>query len=205
MIRLVSLALVLASLYVFDANPRALLFAFILTTLAQVLLVKSFLHWGRTLGFRTFVEGRTRAPTAAETKWARDYVKLENAATSLTSILLLIGGLALFAFMLAHVNQDKELDFNFATFSEEMALAAALTLIYVLETLVLRDTALDLDQPEAVNFHYGSQRITVLAFAVLFAGAAIAFLQATGKEISPWVLMGPLIVLKHGFDLKHAA
>lgn len=127
---------------------------------------------------------------------------LENAATTLGSILMLIGGLTFFAFMLAHLDQHKELDFNLATFSEEITFAVALTVIYVLETLILRDAALDLDQPDALNFHYESQRITVLALSVLFAGGALAFVQASGRETSPWVLMGPLIVLKHGFDLR---
>jgi len=200
--RLVSPALILGSLWYFDANPRILLFTFIFITVVQILQIKWFMHLGRSGRYRPLIETWTRPPTEAETNWAKRYVRMKDAATDLRTLLFLIGTLSLFAFMLAHINREQALDFSFETFIDEVLFALALTAIYLVESLVLRETAMDLDESEAMNFHYGSTRITVLALAVLFAGAGVAFLQMSEREVSPWVIMGPLIVTKHLFESR---
>ena len=48
-----------------------------------------------------------------ETEWARNYIGMKDAATNLRMLLLLIGMLSFFAFIFAHVDQQKELDFDF--------------------------------------------------------------------------------------------
>ena len=199
--RLVTLGVVVWSLWYFEANPRVLLFAFILITVAQVVQVKLFYSLARSPRFRSFVISRTRNPTKAESEWAENYVKLQNAATNLPQVLMMIGILTLFAFMLSHVDQHKELDFDFATFAGEMTFALGLTALYIIESLVLGETVMDLDRPPSVNLHYESRRITALALAVLMAGAGIAYLQSTGQGTSPWVIIGPLLVMKYAFDI----
>ena len=61
---------------------------------------------------------------------------------------------------------------------------------------------MDFDEPEVVNLHFSSRRITVLAFAVLMAGGAIVWYQIAGRDVPAWIVAGPLLLFKHVFDQK---
>lgn len=200
----VSLGAVAASLYWFDAEPRVLFFVFLLTTLAQLVQIHVFLGLAR--GRRAPRVGHlllrcTRPPTPREETWAKSAATQENAAKNFFDFAFLWGALTLFAFILLHVNASKELDFEWGVFAEELALALGLTVIYVVENLFMRETPMDFEQPDMMNFHFSSRRYAVLAFAVLTGGAVVVWLQVTGRNVSAWALTAPLLLWKHGFDL----
>ena len=122
--------------------------------------------------------------------------------SSFAHFMMVLAGLSFFAFALTHVDQHKELDFAWPVFVDEMALALGLTLVYVVESLVVGETPIDFDEPAAMNLHYSSRRITVLALAVLLGGGIIVWYQTTGRDVPTWIIAGPLLLLKHLFDQK---
>ncbi|MFH2202134.1 MAG: hypothetical protein ABIJ96_03380 [Elusimicrobiota bacterium] len=200
---LLALTLVVFALALGDDNPRVLLFAFILSTFVRLYLVDAMLRIsnGKMLpALRARIQRYARRPTAAEIKWAEGSMRQEDIPSRLGDYGVLLGGLAFFTFILVHVDNGS-MDFSWNVFVRELALALWITFVYAAENVHLREIAIDFSQPLKMNLLYNSVGVTLLAVVILTTGIGAA--AVTGPE-SAWALMLPLLLLKHGIDLRAA-
>jgi hypothetical protein len=105
---------------------------------------------------------------------------------------VVIAFLATLAFVLVNVNARKELDLDLATLGHDVRWALGPALIYLVQGAVTKTLAMD------------PRDVTILAFAVLSAGAIVAGRQMMGLTSSGWVVLGPLLVFRFLFDLNAA-
>jgi hypothetical protein len=117
---------------------------------------------------------------------------------------LVTASLAAFAFVLANVNQHRQLDVDLAIVRDDLRWAIRLAAIYWLESLAARSTVLDPRAPNEVNLAYNTQEVVVLAFATLTAGLVVVFRQTHDLGSSGWVLLGPLLAFRSLFDFNAA-
>ena len=114
-------------------------------------------------------------------------------------ILLFMGTLA---FVLTNVNARHELDGDAATFVRDVSWAGVLAAMYLVEGLLSRVIVFDPAASIETNLGYNTRDMTLLAFAVLGAGAVVVVRQMAGRTSSGWVVLGPLLVFRFLFDLK---
>jgi hypothetical protein len=115
---------------------------------------------------------------------------------------MVVATLGAFAFVLANVNADHELDMDAATFARDMGWAIRLALLYWLQSLLAATTVIDPQARREINFGYNTREVTILAFATLTAGLVVVVRQANGLAASGWVLLGPLLAFRFIYDLS---
>jgi hypothetical protein len=179
-------------------EPRVFFYAYILTCLLEILCLAFFLRLypGAPRWLRALLERHTRRPRAGEV--SQPYIVQGGGAAGLGSILVAFGIIAFFGFILANVNSAKELDVSRAQFLLELARAAPLCLIYLLETLIGRGLVADFWAAPSRNYGYNSSQLTYLALAVLSSGALMVMVQDRLDHSTGWVVLGPLLFFRHG-------
>jgi len=198
-----ALALTLGTVLLSGLNPRVLLFAFILAYVGQLILLDLLLRIHRrhpTERIRNALRRITRTPLPGQLS-APLVEEHSGKAQRLGGYLLAWAVLTFFAFLLTHVNADKKLDFAWAAFGREMAWACLLTAFYLGQDLLARTLVVDFDASTETNFGFNSNEMGVLGCAVLLAGALVVVRQSMGAASSAWVVMGPLVAMRHIGDL----
>jgi hypothetical protein len=199
----IALALTLGTVLLTGMNPRVLLFAFILTYMGQLILLDLLLRIHRrhpSEGTLRILRWVTRAPLPGQIP-APLVEEKSGKAQRLGGYLLVWGCLTLFAFILAHVNADRELDFAWPGFAGELAWACLLTAVYLGQDLLARSLVVDFKSSAETNFGYNSSEVGMLGCAVLLAAAFVVVRQSMGAGSSAWVVMGPLVAMRHVGDL----
>ena len=74
-----------------------------------------------------------------------------------------VGFLAFLAFVLGNVNADRELDLDLARVEDDLRWAAALAIVYWVQSLLSRTTVIDPRARWDVNAGYNTREITILA------------------------------------------
>ena len=116
--------------------------------------------------------------------------------------LVILAFLGTLAFVLTNVNARHEIDVDAATLIRDVSWAGVLAAMYLVEGLMSRTIVIDPAASIETNLGYNNRDLTLLAFAVLGAGAVVVVRQVTGRTSSGWVVLGPLLVCRFLFDLK---
>lgn len=180
-----------------QTGPRVFLYAYVLTSLLELFCLATFL-WLHPLAparLQGLLERLTRRPTAGEA--AQPIMVAGGGAAGLGSITVAFGIVIFFGFILANVNSAKQLDVTWGQFSAELAGAAPLCLIYLLETLLGRGIVADFRDAPVINYGYNSSQFTFLALAVLTSGFLMVLVQNSLDHSSGWVVVGPLLFFRH--------
>jgi hypothetical protein len=70
--------------------------------------------------------------------------------------------------------------------------------------LATRTIVVDPNAAPEINFGYNTREVTVLAFAVLTAGAVVVVRQGMELPPSGWAVLGPLLAWRAIFDFSSA-
>ena len=109
--------------------------------------------------------------------------------------------LAVLAFVFGHVTAQHQVEIDLMSFVNDLRWAAALGLVYWLQSLASRTIVIDPNASRAINFGFSTRDLTVFALAILTAGGVVAFRQINGKPPTGWVVLGPLLAFRFVFDL----
>jgi hypothetical protein len=110
--------------------------------------------------------------------------------------------MATLAFVLTNVNARHEIDVDAGALVRDVSWAGVLAALYLVEGLMSRTIVFDPAASIETNLGYNNRDLTLLAFAVLGAGAVVVVRQMAGHTSSGWVVLGPLLVSRFLFDLK---
>jgi hypothetical protein len=79
-----------------------------------------------------------------------------------------------------------------------------LGMVYWFGDMISRNIIIDVDSKREINYGYNNQEVAILAFAVLLGAAAIAFFQMRGKDTTPWLIYGPMLLVKQLYDIRQS-
>lgn len=122
-------------------------------------------------------------------------------AAGLGAYFAVLAFVAFLAFVLMHVDADRELDVDLATALRDVGGGVLFGALYWSESLAARSILVDPSASRPVNFGYNSREITVLALAALTGGAIVMFRQSAGLPPSGWVIAGPLLAWRFLYDV----
>jgi hypothetical protein len=179
-------------------RPQVLLYAFILDYCFRLATVYVLSRHAPALA------PHLSSPPSADDRPAPLRYEGSNAAVGWAGYAVVTLFLSALAFVLAHVDQHKEIDVDLATALDDLRWSIRLAAIYWVQGLVTRTTVLDPDAPNEVNLAHNTREVVVLAFATLAAGLVVAFRQANNLGSSGWVLLGPLLAFRALFDFSSA-
>lgn len=114
---------------------------------------------------------------------------------------LVISAVAFFAFVLMHVNADKQLDLRPHAGAGDLLWALVIGSIYWINSLLTRTIVIHPAEPVTRNLGYNSKETTILTLAVITGGAVVAVRQEMGLGASGWTVMGPLLFFRFLYDL----
>jgi hypothetical protein len=106
-----------------------------------------------------------------------------------------------FAFVLMHVNADREIDFTAQAGVNDLVWALVIGAIYWVNSLLTRTMVIHPREPVTRNFGYNSKEVTILALAVLTGAVVVMVRQNMALEPSGWTVMGPLLFFRFLYDL----
>jgi hypothetical protein len=202
------LALTVFSILRSGQRPQVLLYAFILDYILRLITIEMM---GRAIGGRGFsglratVPYLTRLPAAGQQSYPVRQGEAHDAPpAAFGSYLLLMTVFTGFAFVLVHVNADKELALDARTFAADLRWGILIALIRWSESLAARSIVLDPAATRAINFGYNTREVTVLAFAVLTSGLIVAIRQGMDLPASGWAVLGPLLAFRALYDFSFA-
>lgn len=109
--------------------------------------------------------------------------------------------LSYFAFVLANVDADRQLESDLATVLDDLDWAIAVGATYWVNALVTRMIVIDPGRPPTKSFGYNTRELGLLALAVLVGGVVVAVRQMNGYDSSAWSVMGPLLAIRTLGDL----
>ena len=182
-------------------RPQVLLYAFILdyvlrlTTIATVSMP----------AFRMAMPFITRPPHAnQQSSPVRRGDGPGSVPGGFGTYLVLMAALTFFAFVLVHANEDQELSLDLRTFEQDLMWGILLGLVYWSEGLATRSIVIDPTARPETNFGYNTREVTVLALAVLTAGAVVAARQQMGLPASGWAVLAPLLAWRTIYDFSAA-
>jgi len=204
-VNLITLVLTVGAILLSDVHPRTLIYAFILAFLGQLILVHLMMAVhvvSRGGPMALLMERLSRRPWHGEKS---NVLKAEGSTTplGLGGYLVLIAGISFLALVFTHVNPQRELDFSWKVFGDEIAWAMILAVVYLIQDLFSRSIVIDFKASIEVNMGYNNQETWILGCASLMAGVVVIIRQAAGLSPSGWVLLAPLVVLRHWADLHH--
>lgn len=105
-------------------------------------------------------------------------------------------------FVLSHVNASHELDVDLPMFLNDARWAAALGVMYWLQSVASRTITIDAAASRETNFGFNTRDLIVFAFAVLAAGLVVVIRQMNGLSPTGWAVLGPLLAFRFLFDLS---
>jgi hypothetical protein len=118
--------------------------------------------------------------------------------------LLVMVALTFFAFILIHVNSDKQLSLDVRTLERDLMWGIVLGLVYWLEGLATRTVVIDPRAPVDTNFGYNTRDVTILALAVLTASVVVVVRQEMDLPASGWAVLAPLLAFRALYDFHSA-
>ena len=119
----------------------------------------------------------------------------------ITQYLIVMATCAFFAFVLMHVNSDRELELAPAAGASDLGWALLIGAIYWLNSLLNRTIVIHPGEPLNRNFGYNSNEVSILAFSVLTGAVVVGVRQNMGLAASGWTVMGPMLFFRFLFDL----
>jgi hypothetical protein len=119
----------------------------------------------------------------------------------ISKYLIVLAGMACFAFVLMNVDADKQVRLTFAATARDFWWALVIGLIYWANALLTRTLVIQPAEAVTRNFGYNSKEVTILALAVLAGGVVVAVRQNMGLDATGWAVMGPLLFFRFLFDL----
>ncbi len=205
LVNLSGLAFVIFGIVRSGERPQVLLYAFILTYVAQLFTIETLINLNRTGSprWRRVVRRLTSPPEPGREPYP---VTNESTgqATGLGGYLFVTAVFSFFGFMLANVNADRELDLDAETLASDMVWALFVTAVYWVQDLASRSLVIDFAAPRRVNHGYNTKAVAVLALGVLTAGAVVVVRQELGQGPSGWVVLGPLLAWRTLYDILMA-
>jgi hypothetical protein len=186
-------------------RPPVLVYAFILDYGLRLLTIRLMLRAlaGGTPGMAAGVGYVTRSPAPGES--SHPFVDEETrqpVAFSVYVVLLLFFGTL--AMVLANVNAQHTLDVDADTLIRDVRWAVSLAGVYWLQAMIAQAIVIDPAASIETNLGYNNHDLTLLAFAMLGAGAVVVTRQIAGTTSSGWVVLGPLLLFRFLFDLSAA-
>lgn len=182
-------------------RPQVLLYAFIIDYTLRLLTIGALaspaLRFAQSYVTRSPRRGQQSQPV-------RRGEEATAPAGHLGTYLVVMAALAGFAFVLVHVNADRELSLDRATFERDLPWGIAIGLVYWAEGLATRTIVMDPAARVEVNFGYNTRDVTILAFAVLTAGLVVAIRQEMDLPASGWAVLGPLLAFRALYDFSSA-
>jgi hypothetical protein len=82
--------------------------------------------------------------------------------------------------------------------------AVSLAAVYWVQAMIAQAIVIDPAASIETNLGYNNHDLTLLAFAMLGAGAVVVTRQMAGTTSSGWVVLGPLLLFRFLFDLSAA-
>ena len=195
------LAFAIFSIMQSGQRPQVLLYAFIvdytlrLTTIGA--LAATPLQFARPYVTRPPARGQQSQPV-------RRGEEANAPPGTFGTYLLVMAALAFFTFILIHVNSDREISLDAATFARDVTWGILIGLVYWAEGLATRTIVMDPNARLEINFGYNTRDVTILAFAVLTAGLVVAVRQEMDLPASGWAVLGPLLAFRALYDLLSA-
>ena len=106
-----------------------------------------------------------------------------------------------FAFVLMHVNAEREIDLTAQAGVNDLVWALIIGAVYWANSLVTRTMVIHPAEPVTRNFGYNSKEVTILALAVLTGSVVVMVRQNMELAPSGWTVMGPLLFFRFLYDL----
>jgi hypothetical protein len=194
----VGLALTIYTIVRSGDRPQVLLYAFILDYCARLITI--YFLTRRAPRLAPFMSS---PPGTADRSTPLRY-EGSAAAAGWSAYAVVMAFFACLAFLLANVNQRRELDVDAALLVGDAGASIRLAAIYWVEGLLARTTVLDPRATLDVNLGYNTREVVVLAFAVLAGGLVVAIRQANGFGSAGWALLAPLLAIRALYDLNAA-
>jgi hypothetical protein len=184
-------------------RPEVLVYAFILDFLLRLLTIRALVTALKIDVLAPLVPYVAPPPDPDTPSYAPVYEETRQPIRFSTYILV-VTALAAMAFVLVNVGADKQLHIDAAALMRDVRWSGRLAVVYWVQALVGRTITIDPAAPTELNLGYNARDIAILAFAVLAAGAAVAWRQTSGMNGSGWVVLAPLIVVRFLFDVARA-
>lgn len=202
---LITLVLTLGAILLSGVHPRTLIYAFIMTYLGQLILIHFMTgihHLSRGGPMACLLEKLSRPPRRDERSIPL-VAESSNRPMGLGGYLVVLAVLSFLAFIFTHVNDQHRLEFSWKVFGDELSWAMILTFFYLIQDLVSRSLVIDFSVSPEINMGYNQQETWILGCAGLIAGIVVVIRQTAGLDPTGWVLLGPLVALRHIADLQH--
>jgi hypothetical protein len=204
-LHLAALAAAVAWIHGSGDNPRVLVFAFVLSELAQVLTIAALLRAYAAPDSRGLRPWLARLRSPPDPGQASQPVLQNGTPAGLGGHLIVVAVLGATALLLVHIDEHKQLSFEAVRFARELGLASLLASMYWVEGIAARSLTIDFEARPAVNYGYNSSGIGILALTVLAAAVLLAVAPVRKTPPSPWIALGPLLVLRCVQDLRRDA
>jgi len=186
-------------------RPPVLVYAFILDYGFRLLTMRLMLRAldGDTPGMAAGVGYLTRLPSPGESShpFIDEDTRQPVAFSVYVVILLFFGTLAV---VLVNVNAQHKLDVDAAALIRDLRWAVSLAAVYWVQAMIAQAIVIDPAASIETNLGYNNHDLTLLAFAMLGAGAVVVTRQMAGTTSSGWVVLGPLLLFRFLFDLSAA-
>ena len=183
-------------------RTQVLLYAFIIDYILRLSSIQPLYFWSRSgKGWvRAAASALSRRPATGEKP---EPLVEQNSGRhlGLWGHLGLMALLSFFAFVLANVDADRQLESDLATVLDDLDWAIVLGVTYWVNALVTRIIVIDPNQLPTKSFGYNTRELGMLATAVLVGGAVVAVRQMNGYQASAWSVMGPLLAIRTMGDL----
>ena len=198
------LGLVVVGVEYYNQNPRIFIYAFLLSYTMKLLTIEGILliYEERCLPFAKPLLpyiSKNPPPGAVSNPFIEETSKKP---IKLPGYLLLMVGAFIFFILLLHVNKHHELDFKWRNFFIEMGWGCLLGFVWWIGDILSKTIIIDTTAPREINYGYNNREVVILAFAVLLGALAIMIFQMRGKNPTPWVIYGPLLVIKQMYDMR---
>jgi hypothetical protein len=201
LIHAAALAFAVFSIMRSGERPQVLLYAFIIDYTLRLVTIGAL----ASPALRGALPYVTRAPLGGQQSQP---VRRGEEATAppghLGTYLVVMAALTGFAFVLVHVNSDRQLSLDAARFGQDLLWGIAIGIVYWTEGLATRTIVMDPRARVEVNFGYNTRDVTVFAFAVLTAGLVVAIRQEMDLPASGWAVLGPLLAFRALYDFASA-
>lgn len=198
------LAITVYTLVQSGTNPRALVFAFFISTILRLVTVDALVRISKDLLWPSIKPWLDYLCSPA-IKDQSSYAWKDGGTgkkTDLSGYLFIMAVIGLFTFTFVHVNKNRQLDFEWIIFINEMKWAFLYAFFYWSQDIVFKEIVINPDHTIDDNLGYNVLDVLILTFAMFICGGLIAFLQANKVDISSWLFIGPLLFIKHFRDVS---
>jgi hypothetical protein len=182
-------------------RPQVLLYAFVIDCALRLLTIEALTPRFSCRGRLNRVAPLISSPPADGQQSSPFIDEQTKRPIGFGGYVVVTTALAAFAFVLSHVNAQREIEIDLASFSNDLSWGLTLGLMYWLQSVASRTIVIDPGASREINFGYNVRELVVFALAVLTAGAVVMIRQIAGKAPSGWVVLGPLLAFRFLFDL----